>query len=251
MPRSANLPQSLTQETYERLRAAILTCRLPPGERISISYLCERWEVSPGAVREALSRLTSEGLVIAEPQRGFRAAPISAEDLRNLTLARSEIEVLCLKSAIKAGDINWEGRMLAAYHTVSRISPRSTNDSEMLNEAYAEAHRLFHDALVAGCDNPVLLRIREQLYAQSERYQRLSMKLVRYDREVEEEHRNLVEAAIARDEARAVSLLRKHVEEILEMLVGSLKQYNELQRAPVKSRVKSDVTGAVAMQRKN
>ena len=230
MSRSTNLAQSLTQETYERLRAELLACTLPPGERISISEIGARWEVSPGAVREALSRLTSEGLVIAEPQRGFRAAPISAEDLRNLTIARSEIEVLCMKRAIKAGDIGWEGRMLAAYHTISRLSPHTPDDTSVLNEAYAEAHRHFHDALVSACDNPVLLRIREQLYAQSERYQRLSMELVNYDRSMGEEHRALVEAAIARDEPRAVALLRKHVEEILEMLVGSLERYNDLQQ---------------------
>ncbi|MDB6060597.1 MAG: GntR family transcriptional regulator [Verrucomicrobiaceae bacterium] len=229
MSRGSSPAQSLTQETYQRLREALLACRLPPGERISISYICSRWGVSPGAVREALSRLTSEGLVIAEPQRGFRAAPISAEDLRNLTMARSEIEVLCLKSALKAGDISWEGRLLAAYHKVSRLPPRSAENPKLLSEAYADAHREYHDAVVSGCDNPVLLKIREQLYAQSERYQRLSMQLVQYDRDLNDEHRALVEAAIARDETRAVALLRTHVEEILEMLVGSLERYNELQ----------------------
>ena len=236
MSRNTNLAQSLTQETYERLRAALLACTLPPGERISISDICARWQVSPGAVREALSRLTSEGLVIAEPQRGFRAAPISAEDLRNLTIARSEIEVLCMKSAIKAGDIDWEGRMLAAYHKVSRLSPRTDATPHSLNEAYAAAHSEYHDALVSACDNPVLLRVREQLYAQSERYQHLSMQLVGYDRDTNQEHLELVEAAIRRDEAHAATLLRAHVEEILDMLVGSLERYQALQAQQFQTR---------------
>ena len=68
---------SLTAETYQRLRADVLACRLVPGQlehRGVESSLLGRAE---GSVREALSRLTSEGFVIAEPQRGFRVAPIS------------------------------------------------------------------------------------------------------------------------------------------------------------------------------
>ena len=70
--------RNLTQGAYEGLRADLLACRVTPGSKLKIQDLCERFSVSLGAIREALSRLTSEGLVISEPQRGFRAAPISA-----------------------------------------------------------------------------------------------------------------------------------------------------------------------------
>src|SRR5690349_6839687 len=65
---------NLTQRAYEELRADILSCRIPPGAKLKIQDLCTKFSVSLGAIREALSRLTSEGLVTAEPQRGFRAA---------------------------------------------------------------------------------------------------------------------------------------------------------------------------------
>src|SRR5438132_9546483 len=94
-------PQNLTQAAYEGLRADLLACRIPPGSRLKIQELCTRLSVSLGAIREALSRLTSEGLVVAEPQRGFRAAPISAEDLSDLTRTRIKIESLCLRRAIE------------------------------------------------------------------------------------------------------------------------------------------------------
>ena len=57
------------------MRADLLACRIPPGSRLKIQDLCDRFSVSLGAIREALSRLTSDGLVVSEPQRGFRAAP--------------------------------------------------------------------------------------------------------------------------------------------------------------------------------
>lgn len=80
MTRSA----SLTERAYQRLRDDLLTCRLAPGDRLSIKELSAELGVSLGAVREALSRLTSEGFVTAQPQRGFRAAPITVEDLIDL-----------------------------------------------------------------------------------------------------------------------------------------------------------------------
>src|SRR5580698_7723981 len=107
---------SLTQTAYERLRADLLSCKLKPDEQLKISQLCEQLGVSLGAVREALSRLTSEGLIISEPQRGFRAAPISAGDLEDLTLARVELETLCLRRAIAYGDLAWETGLVAAAH---------------------------------------------------------------------------------------------------------------------------------------
>src|SRR5882757_7754439 len=92
--------QNMTQGAYEALRADLLACRIAPGSRLKIQDLCRQHAVSLGAIREALSRLTSEGLVVAEPQRGFRVAPISAEELKDLYLARIELEGLCLKRSI-------------------------------------------------------------------------------------------------------------------------------------------------------
>src|SRR5215475_11483926 len=124
MARDSSL--NLTQGAYEDLRADLLSCRIPPGSRLKIQDLCTRHSVSLGAIREALSRLTSEGLVVAEPQRGFRAAPISAEDLKDLTCVRIQIESLCLRRAIELGDVDWESRLVAAFHRLSRTPERTS-----------------------------------------------------------------------------------------------------------------------------
>src|SRR6201998_1543208 len=119
---------NLTQAAYEGLRADLLTCRIPPGKNLKIQELCDRPSVSLGAIREALSRLTSEGLVVAEPQRGFRAAPISPEDLQDLTKVRIEIDSLCLRRAIELGDVDWEAHLVAAFHRLSRTPERASDD---------------------------------------------------------------------------------------------------------------------------
>jgi DNA-binding GntR family transcriptional regulator len=202
---------SITHSVYERIRADLLACRLRPGAKLRINDLCTQLSVSPSAVREALSRLVSEGLVVAEPQRGFRASPISASDLKSLTEVRIEIEGSCLRRAIELCDIGWEERLCAALHRLSRTPEREPKDPLRLNEEWVAAHSAFHRALVAGCDNPWRLRLREILHSQSERYRRLSVPLSHSGRDVHKEHQEIVEAALARDPDRAVALLTSHL----------------------------------------
>jgi DNA-binding GntR family transcriptional regulator len=202
---------NLTQGAYEALRADLLACRIAPGSRLKIQDLCQQHEVSLGAIREALSRLTSEGLVVAEPQRGFRVAPISRADLEDLTMVRIEVESLCLARAIAVGTVDWEARLVAAFHRLSRMPERVASDPARSADDWAEAHAGFHTALVDGADSPWLLRLHAQLYAQSERYRRLSIPLGAMDRDVGGEHRAIMEAALARNTDRAQALMRRHI----------------------------------------
>ena len=219
MPRTAPANSSLTHDAYERLRADLLASRLQPGARLRINDLCQTLSVSLSAVREALSRLTSEGLVVAEPQRGFRVSPISAAELRDLTGVRAQIEGMCLERAIVAGDVGWEAQLVAAFHRLSRTPEREANDECRMGEAWSTAHSAFHSSLVDGCDSPWLLRLRETLYVQSERYRRLSVPLASTSRDLGREHQEIMEAALARDAARAKALMTQHLERTTAVLL--------------------------------
>jgi DNA-binding GntR family transcriptional regulator len=213
---------NMTQGAYEGLRADLLACRILPGKRLKIQELCGRFSVSLGAIREALSRLTSEGLVVAEPQRGFRAAPISAADLADLTMVRVEIETLCLRRSISLGDVDWEARLVAAAHRLSRTPERDKDDPARSNEDWAEAHSAFHLAIVDACASPWLLHLHALLYAQSERYRRLSVPFAVKGRNVEEEHRAIVAATLARDVENATRLLAAHLEATTHILLNAM-----------------------------
>ncbi len=202
---------SATQNVYEQLRADVLSSRLAPGQRLKIAALSAEHDVSPGAVREALSRLTSEGLVIAEPQRGFRVAPISAFELKDLTTVRVEIESLCLRRSIEHGDADWEARLKEVFRRLSETPERVPEDSPLLDPKWAKLHHEYHETLVSACDSPWLLRLREMLYAQSERYRRLSWRLSDFNRDLNSEHRQILDAALSRNAELAVSLLSSHL----------------------------------------
>ena len=222
---------NLTQSAYEQLRADILSCRLLPGSKLKIQELCTHYAVSLGAIREALSRLTSEGLVIAEPQRGFKAAPISPEDLTDLTKVRIEIDSLCLRKAIENGNVEWESHLVAAFHRLSRTPERVAGDPTRSSEEWAEAHAGFHTALVEGCGSPWLMRLHNQLYDQSERYRRLSVSVAPKKRNIGDEHQKIMDAVLARDADRAVKLLAQHLGATTAILLDA-----DLEELPAKRR---------------
>lgn len=219
MPKSGPKGTSLTQDAYEQLRADLLGGRLEPGARLKITDLCRSLSVSLSAAREALARLTAEDLVVAKPQRGFRVAPISADELRDLTRVRTLIEGECLRQAIAMGSVAWEASLVAAFENLSRTPERDRVDPSRMGEAWSAAHATFHETLAAGGDSPWLLRLRAGLYAQSERYRRLSVPRAEMRRDIGAEHRAIMDATLARDAPRAVALMAMHLERTTKVLL--------------------------------
>ncbi|MGJ4859699.1 GntR family transcriptional regulator [Labrys sp. La1] len=213
--------RTLAGDIYERIRADVLACRIPPGSKLKIGDFCKRFDVSLGAVREALSRLSADGLVIAEAQKGFRVAPISREDLIDLTRTRIQIESLCLTDSIRKGDLDWETGVVASFHRLSRLDVRDPGDPGRINDDWVIAHSAFHAALVAACKSPTLLRIRKALYEQTERYRALSVPAEPVSRDINLEHRELMEATLARDVGRACELIDMHLSRTTEILLAA------------------------------
>ncbi len=210
---------SLTERAYQTLHHDLLTCHLVPGEKINIKDIADGYGFSLGAVREALSRLTSDGFVVLDDGRGFRASPISIDDLVDLVTVRTDIEGQCLRRAIRHGGLDWESDIVSAAHRLSKTPPRDLADPLRLNEDYAAAHGALHHALVAACDSPWLLRMRDWLYAQSERYRYLTVPLSHAERDLVHEHSKIVEATLARDADTAVALLADHLTATARLLI--------------------------------
>jgi len=213
---------SLTERAYNQLRDALLDRRFEPGEPLRIGELCKQFEAGQGAIREALSRLTSEGLVQARPQRGFRVTPISAEDLRDLTAARIEIEELCLRHAIAAGDVRWEARIIAAFHQLSRTPPLAPGAPRRFDRRFVALHHSFFDDLVSACDSLWLARVRHMLQIQEMRYHGRSPPPMPGERDLAGELREVMEAAIARDPDRACRLLALHMRRSADVLIAQI-----------------------------
>ena len=215
---------SLTESVYGRLRADLLACRLVPGQKLKIEELCQRLSAGSSAVREALSRLSSEGFVSAEPQRGFRVAPLSLEELQDLTDTRCQIEALCIRNAVSHADLDWETRLIAAQHRLSRTPVHAEGDKARYDEAFAAAHSAFHEAAVASCRSRWLLQLRRLLFTQHERYRWLSRPLAKVERDLTTEHARIAEALLARDTEAAVTLMSAHLQATARILLEAASE---------------------------
>jgi DNA-binding GntR family transcriptional regulator len=144
-------PATRTEQVYEVIRSELLNGGLRPGQKLKMVELTERFGVSQSVIREALTRLTEQGLLVATPQRGFRVRDLSIEDIAQLTETRIQIEALALRLAVERGDLQWETGVLAAHHRLERTPV--TSDEGTVSEDWSCHHRDFHQALLTGCSN--------------------------------------------------------------------------------------------------
>ena len=214
-----------TDTVYGRIRADILAGRLQPGERLKFAPLCEQHRASVGVVRESLSRLAEQGLVRAEPQVGFQVIPISVEDLCDLTAVRVDVEGRALRYSIERGDVAWEVRVIGAHHTLERTPRTPAEDPSRLSDDWVHAHTAFHAALLDGCGSPRLYAIALAVRESAELYRRWSVPLGEESakRDVDAEHREIRDAAIARDPSRGGTALTVHIERTTELLLAAQK----------------------------
>ncbi|MFZ4832178.1 GntR family transcriptional regulator [Rouxiella sp. Mn2063] len=218
MKENLAVKDSLTQTTYTRLRETLVSGKLAPGERVNTKELAENFGTNVGAIREALSRLTSENLVIAEPQKGFRVTPVSLQDLCDLTATRILIERECLSESVAHGDENWESEIISSHHLLSRCG--TLGNDELGSSEWNQRHNRFHDALTAACPNTWLLRMQRSLFIQYERYRMLSINLTYAERDLNTEHKALMDAALERDSLKIQALIKEHIQLTTDVLVN-------------------------------
>jgi DNA-binding GntR family transcriptional regulator len=209
-------------EVHEAIYQSLIDGRLEPGSKLKLTDIAGRYSVSAAVVREALSRLTEQGLVQSNPQRGFIVTPLSVEDLLDLTRTRVLIETLALRESIRHADLGWEGQVLAAHHTLARTPML---DGDRANPAWVEAHRAFHHCILDGSGARRLSDIARGLRDCSELYQFWSYsKGGGPDRDIAAEHREIAERTLARDGDGATTALTRHIEATTDLLLDYLKR---------------------------
>lgn len=226
LDREAGGPRSQATFAYESIRGDIVSGRLPPDRKLKIQDLASELSVSPGAVREALSRLVPEQLVVSRDQRGFAVAPLSIADLEDLTELRCDIEEIALRKSVALGDVNWEAGLLAAAHRL-RVTVMLTPEAKRpVNPDWIAAHAGFHAALVAGCGSRRLIGLHAQLYEQSERYRGLTAR-IEQGRNVADEHQEIVDMALARDTDALVEVTLEHIRRTTRLIVDAARQQSK------------------------
>ena len=207
--------RTLADESYHKLRSDIINGEFEAGTRLTIAKLQTRYNSGAGPLREALNRLTGECIVTSNPQVGFSVSELSISDLKDVTALRNQMECDALRESIRAGDEEWEASIVAAFYKLAkahRARPRASfEDVERYNQR-------FHDTLVAACPSKWLLRFRRILFDHHKRYRILAFKGVRKSRRnVEHEHRLIMDATLNRDVATACRHTKHHIRQTMEL----------------------------------
>ena len=220
-------PRSLTRAVFGRIRADILAAVYEPGARLSPRALATEANVSMSVVREALTRLAEQGLVVAEPQLGFSVVRLEMDDVRDLSSLRILIEGAALRSAVEHADVEYEARVIAAHHRLSRTPLHADPDAFTTSEEWALAHAQFHSALLSASPSPRLRDLAATLRETAELYRRWSGMVSREHgrRDVASEHRALMQAALDRDADLAVALLGNHINTTTIMLEAFVEEH--------------------------
>lgn len=211
-------------DAYQILRTDILRGTLAPGQKLKFEILQTELGYSASPLREALTRLTSDGLVTSEQHRGFTVAEISYAELKDITRLRCLLEPIALKESIENGDDAWEADLISAFHRLSKIEETVGTEPNVPDNNWAHWHKHFHETLIAACPSPKLLQIRQTLFEQSERYRFLSAARRTIKRDKLLEHKKLLDAALARDAETATELMEMHIMLTAEHLIDALKQ---------------------------
>ncbi|MDV7270940.1 FCD domain-containing protein [Thioclava sp. A2] len=203
------MSHSLAQSVFMQMRADIIFGRLAPSRKLRLDELRASYGASVPTLREVLNRLASEGFVVAEDQRGFAVAPISAENLLELASLRRLIEMDALEHSIRNGDMEWEARVVAAHHKLARVEGAGVKDAATLDD-WRRYDWEFHQTLISACGSQELMAVHAMVFDKYLRYQMLFLT----DRgEISRvEHLHLKEAALARDVATAKGVLARHIE---------------------------------------
>lgn len=212
MTASTGTAKTLAERAYLRIRDLVRDGSLEPGTRLRFAELQELCGMSVTPVREALARLTSEGFTTLEENRGYRVAPLSIEELRDIARSRQLIEGQALRLSIEKGDAEWEGALVSAHHLMQRTTRTTADKPTVVDEDWNFRHAVFHRTLISACGSPILLSICEGLFDRADRYRRLSWAIHNNPRAIEDEHKLIFQRALAREIEPAVEILCLHYE---------------------------------------
>lgn len=201
---------TLAGQIEAQLRHDILHGTLAPGAKLNLDKLRISMDVGLSPLREAVTRLVSEGLIEAEAQRGYTVTPISVANLDEVCALRLELEPYALRKSIEKGGLDWEAAVMGALHRLNRTARVPGDPLSLAN--WEAANNAFHLTLVERCGMPLLIKMYKSLVSMNDRYRHIYLKAVAAQRDVIDEHTAIAHAAVERRPDDAAALLTRHIE---------------------------------------
>ncbi|MDT0168490.1 GntR family transcriptional regulator [Pseudarthrobacter sp. BRE9] len=229
---TTNVFSSKGSLAYSELRQLILSGSLAPGSRISQYELADNMQMSITPLREAIRRLSSEGLIIMDTHRDSRVADMSAAEARELLEVRLSLEPSATElAAYRRTDADIEAIRIAA----EKLLPVT----RVWGEDAITAHRDFHRAVYSASHNTTMIKLLDDLWDKSDRYRRIGLELPSGDepRTIDlNQHHQILELIVAQDGAGAAELARVHIAHSLTAAATGALEDRENDQSPTLNR---------------
>ena len=209
---------------YEQLYNAILSGRFKPGEHLVLEDLADEMGTSRTPLREAIRRLQTEGLVEFTPHRGAVVTELSVEELIELYHIRSVLDGLAARLAAE----NLSQKELARLEKITIQSEQKLDPQNP--DGFEDFNRDFHEIIYRGANAPRLYEMIASLYAQARRHRHLSLLSPGRISQILVEHRNILNALIARDANAAELYAREHHDNTAKVLVQLVTERFEVEQ---------------------
>lgn len=196
--------ETLVARISQALSDRIIAGEIPAGSPLRQDHVAEEFGASHVPVREAFRRLEAQGLVVSEPRRGVRVAGFSHEEVREVAEMRAALEALALRNAFP----HMTKAMLDKAEEINRAGDRARNVQD-----WEAANRAFHQAILAPCGMPRLLRTIEDLQTASARFL-FSGWRAEWDVPTDRDHLTILDALRNGQIDMAASTLDRHVRKI-------------------------------------
>jgi len=208
----------------DQLREQIVQGMFRPGEQINESVLASQLRTSRGPVREALQRLSQEGILVSRRNRGVFVLELATDDIREIYAVREAVESTAADALLDAGEEQIEDTCQALKATISDMAKQvAVSDWQ----AIARLDMQFHTSFVAGAGNTRLIRIYETLAAESRMcILNLAVAYPRLDVLVQE-HQNILDLLEAGNRAALHKAIKQHMQKAVEDLTAP-KEENEI-----------------------
>lgn len=203
----------MQEDVLAALRARLTFGHYTPGQKMKPEALRAEFNCSATTLREALFRLSTEGLVEFRDQRGFRVPELSESLRHELTHLRILLETEGGILSVRLGDVSWEAQLSAAHHKLTHIETRVRSDTDQagLVPIWSAAELEFHQTLISACGSDALKRTHAQIYHQFRQQIITEQRQFGYFPQNVKQHKAILNAALDRDEDGLREAINDHL----------------------------------------
>ena len=210
-PRRAGRPRAATAASriYADLRAELVSLQRRPGEVISEAEIALSYGVSRTPVREAILKLSDEGLVEIFPQSGIFVSRIPLAALPEAIIIRKALE----ETTARLAAVHASSSQILSLHSI--LERQREADTARDNDAFHQADEAFHATIAEIAEYPGIWKLIQHVKIHVDRYRRLTLPQTGRMAQVIAEHEVILTAIEAHDPSRAQVAMERHLERLL------------------------------------